>query len=202
VVAEVAPEWIPPIEGEPFTIYRLFDMPDDSLKYEVLDGELIVSPSPGCDHQDLGFELCTALKSAAPAGVHPILGVTVRLRKDEDGPVPDITILRPGVKKRGRKFFEAEDVLALVEIVSPQNTRMDRVFKPTMYAAVGIPYYWRIELADFPERAEGERLPVVLVHELDGEGYRLAERLPAGRRGRITLPFPVEFDPADLLPDD
>jgi Uma2 family endonuclease len=115
--------------------------------------------------------------------------VTVRLRKDEDGPVPDITILRPGVTTRGRKFFEAEDVLALIEIVSPQHTRMDRILKPTMYAAVCIPYYWRVELSTFPGRKADE-------------SYLPMERLSAGRTGRLTLPFPVEFDPADLLPGD
>jgi Uma2 family endonuclease len=202
VVAEVAPEWDPPTEGEPFTLYQLFDMPDNSVKYEVIDGEIVMSPSPSSDHQELGAELWLALRSAAPPDVRVFLGMTVRLRRDEDGPVPDITILRPGVKRRGRKFFEAEDVLALIEIVSPQNTRMDRILKPMMYAAVGIPYYWRVELSDFPGRKTDEQVPVVLVHELVSESYRAMERLSAGQKGRLTLPFPVEFDPADLLPGD
>ncbi|MEV5746456.1 hypothetical protein AB0L00_01435 [Actinoallomurus sp. NPDC052308] len=37
---------------------------------------------------------------------------------------------------------------------------------------------------------------------IESGSYRRAERLAGGAKGRVTPPFPVEFDPAELLPQD
>jgi Uma2 family endonuclease len=42
-------------------------------------------------------------------------------------------------------FCKAEQVLVVVEIVSPGTRRRDRFEKPALYASAGIPHYWRIE---------------------------------------------------------
>ncbi|MCO5967951.1 hypothetical protein [Actinoallomurus soli] len=44
----------------------------------------------------------------------------------------------------------------------------------------------------------------MLVHAIDEKrgSYRLAERLAGGTKSRVTLPYPVEFDPAEPLPQD
>ncbi|BCJ44240.1 hypothetical protein Aiant_48970 [Actinoplanes ianthinogenes] len=66
-----------------------------------------------------------------------------------------------------------------VEIVSPTSIAMDRITKPALYAAAGIPYYWRIETF------EGL---VVHTHTLDPEGqvYR-----PTGSyEVRLDVPEP------------
>lgn len=36
-------------------------------------------------------------------------------------------------------------VLVLIEIVSPATAGMDPVLKPVEYAAVGVPYSWRVQ---------------------------------------------------------
>jgi len=69
---------------------------------------------------------------------------------------------------------------------------MDRWHKPHLYAAAGIPSYWRLELD-----------PLHLVaYRLDaGTGeYIEVARVEAGQRFVAVEPFPVEFDPAELLP--
>ncbi|WP_345429205.1 Uma2 family endonuclease [Actinoallomurus vinaceus] len=193
-----------PSEGEPFTIHHLFQMPEDKVRYEVLEGTLLVSPWPAIRHQAVRDELRLRLKVSAPPKTKVFTDVTVRLKSDATAFVPDIVVIRPGVKLGDRGFLEAEDVLAVVEVVSPGSTGADRKFKPAIYAGAGIPYFWRVEPMRFRELLPGEQPPVVLVHELDEESgsYRLAERLAAGRKGRVTVPYPLEFDPADLLPQD
>ncbi|WP_252779990.1 hypothetical protein [Actinoallomurus rhizosphaericola] len=44
----------------------------------------------------------------------------------------------------------------------------------------------------------------MLVHAIDEEtwSYRLVERLAGETKSRVTLPCPVESDPAELLPED
>ncbi|MCO5987112.1 Uma2 family endonuclease [Actinoallomurus spadix] len=208
-MAEVAPEQpLPPRylpgEGEPFTIHHLLEMPGDKVRYELFEGALLVSPWPAIKHQAIRDELRLCLKNSAPRGGNVFTDVTVRLGSDVTAFVPDIVVIRPQVKLGDRGFLETEDVLAVVEVVSPGSAGTDRRFKPTLHAGAGIPCFWLVEPQRFRGIQPGEQPPVVLVHELDEESgsYRLAERLAGGAKGRITLPYPVEFDPAELLPQD
>ena len=45
----------------------------------------------------------------------------------------------------------------------------------------------------------GASLPVILVHELDGSGYREVRRLVPGETGTATLPYPVSLDLGTVL---
>jgi Uma2 family endonuclease len=50
--------------------------------------------------------------------------------------------------RRRSRFYAPHEVVLAVEIASPTSQSMDRVTKPALYAAAGIPYYWRIEVSD------------------------------------------------------
>ena len=67
--------------------------------------------------------------------------------------------------------------------------RSCRAIKPAMYAEAAIPVYWRVELQDAPK---------IVVSSLSRGRYVTRTTLTAGSRGRITRPFAVEIDPADL----
>jgi hypothetical protein len=82
-----------------------------------------------------------------------------------------------------------EAALGLVEVVSPSAVLMDRVVKPVMYAEAGIPVYWRVELQGTPK---------IVACSLSRGRYVTRTTLVAGTPGRITGPFAVELDPADL----
>jgi Uma2 family endonuclease len=83
-----------------------------------------------------------------------------------------------------------EAVAAVVEIVSPSTVSMDRAIKPVMYAEAAIPVYWRVELHD---------TPTIVASSLSRGRYVTRTTLTAGTLGRITRPFAVELDPADLV---
>lgn len=169
----------------PFTIHDLFETPDDGCRYEVLDGALIVSPAPHSFHQFFGDELRHIFREAAPAGAHAVTAIAVRIREDTTTFIPDVVVTTVDPHSR-RKWVEAHEVLAVVEIVSPGSTRRDRILKPAVYASAGVPCYWRVELD--PE-------PAVFVHVLDGDAYRLVDTLTAGAVGATEHPFPVRLDP-------
>ncbi len=82
-----------------------------------------------------------------------------------------------------------EAVVAVVEIVSPSTVSMDRAIKPLMYAEAGIPVYWRVELQG-PAK--------IVVCSLSRGRYVTRATLMAGARGRITRPFAVQINPAEL----
>ena len=50
----------------PFTVHDLEGMPDDGRRYELIDGELLVSPAPGLRHQTVGLRLYRLLDDACP----------------------------------------------------------------------------------------------------------------------------------------
>jgi hypothetical protein len=66
---------------------------------------------------------------------------------------------------------------------------MDRAVKSAMYAEAGIPVCWRVELQSAPR---------VVACCLSRGRYTTRATLVAGSPGRITRPFVVELDPADL----
>jgi hypothetical protein len=67
---------------------------------------------------------------------------------------------------------------------------MDRAVMSAMYAEAGIPVYWRVELQSAPR---------VVACSLSRGRYITRATLVAGTPGRITRPFVVELDPADLI---
>lgn len=79
---------------------------------------------------------------------------------------------------------EVVDGSLLIEIVSPTSTGMDRVQKPAEYAAVGVPFYWRVETEPTVE---------VIAHELVEGAYRETGRLSSGE-GALSAPYDVVID--------
>ncbi|MFI6520997.1 Uma2 family endonuclease [Spirillospora sp. NPDC050679] len=195
-MAALSPANLP---SRPYTIHDVVELNRDRWpRYEVLGGTLVVSPAPMSDHQIFSDNLQTLLAVNAPDREITLSAPNLRLARDENGVIPDLVVFPPETDTVRRTWFEADETLAVVEIVSPGNRLNDRVTKPVVYAESGIPFYVRVELAPFPGQGGG-RLPIVLVHELRTGAYQEVERLTAGRPGTLTRPFAVGFDPADLL---
>jgi Uma2 family endonuclease len=181
------------------TVDDLYELPDDGLRHELVDGVLIVVPPPGEDHQDASYQLHRLLDDAAL-----VAGSTVRIWEavgvtlaEDQCLIPDLVVARPSATER-RRGLRPTDVLLAVEIVSPGSRTRDRSVKPYLYAEAGIPYFWRIETASY--RGRTKELPVVVAHELVGLGeYKVVATVGAGEVFRIEEPFPIAFDPASLL---
>ena len=184
--------------GAPWTVQNLLDLPDDGQRYEVQDGALIMSPAPSFDHNYLADGLRAVLLATAPPGVRTVTNVAVRLESEWTGRVPDV-LVTTAHPRGARRALEPHEVLAVVEVVSPSSTTTDRILKPSLYAAVGIPCFWRVELDRFPGQRPGEELPVILAHRLIGDRYELVHRAAAGTASTVPVPYPLTLDPAELL---
>lgn len=184
----------------PYTVADLFAMPedrDDTNRYEVIDGQLLVSPAPSMRHQRAADLIRTLVEDAAPAGVRAISAVAVRCGDEHTGLIPDVTVTTADLALTGA--IDAAEVLAVVEVVSPSTRRTDRVTKPEVYASAGIATYWRVELAPFAAPGVCGEPPFVLEYRLGDDGYALAAHVSAGCIGELAAPYPVRLDPADLL---
>jgi Uma2 family endonuclease len=123
-------------------------LPDDGHRYQLLEGELVMTPSPNRWHQKVLREL--ALRLQAHAERHQLgevyfapLDVTL---DDRNVVQPDILLVsneRSGILQ-GDRVVGAPDLC--VEILSPGTKRIDRVRKLELYARFGVTHYWIVDL--------------------------------------------------------
>jgi Uma2 family endonuclease len=179
----------------PWTADDVEALPDrgDHARFEVYEGGvLVVSPAPGVAHQRASYWLHRSLAQAAAAAgadVEVLEAVNVGLPGGKLV-VPDVVVVAAGAVDEATVRVPCEAVLAVVEVVSPSTVSMDRAVKPVMYAEAAIPVYWRVELKDAPK---------IVVCALSRGRYVTRTTLAAGTRGRITRPFAVDLDPADMV---
>lgn len=116
--------------------------PDDGLRYELLDGEVHVTPSPRPRHQRVSRRLQRVLEAyfeerelgeVFNAPVDVLLG-------EHDVVVPDLVVVSDPAQVTDRAIEGAP--LLLVEILSPTTARRDRSIKSHRYAEFGVPHYW------------------------------------------------------------
>lgn len=184
----------------PWTADDVMALPEDGNRYEALGGSLLVSPPPCRPHQRASHRLHCLLEDAVTtAGIGTPIWEAVGVRLPHNQlVVPDLVVGMPGTEEEAKPLLDPDDVLLLVEIVSPGSTTADRRAKPAAYAEAGIRYYWRVELENFRGRAED--LPVLFAHELHaGREYHQTHRVGAGVLAWLDRPFDISFDPAWLL---
>ncbi|MEM9701831.1 MAG: Uma2 family endonuclease, partial [Planctomycetota bacterium] len=91
-------------------------------------------------------------QDAEDAGGGPAMfaSLTVQLVPGELNREPDVFLLRPGVRRAGRRYPAANDVLIAFEVVSEdrQSVARDHIEKRAEYAAAGIPEYWIVDPTD------------------------------------------------------
>jgi Uma2 family endonuclease len=145
-------------------------LPNDRFRYEIIAGELYMSPSPKARHQYLLREL--SLRLGLYLREHP-LGQLYFAPFDvhfggEDIVQPDLIFIRQERVKALVKdwIYGVPDLL--VEVLSPATeTRLDRQAKYHLYETRGVADYW---LAD-PERRRWE------AYRLSAGKYQLAANL-------------------------
>ena len=131
-----------------WTVEDLAAMPDDGQRYEVIDGELFVTPSPSLRHQRAIARLHLLL--AAYVESHAI-GELVMAPADitfspRRGVQPDLFVAPLVNGKRPKELAEIRDLVLAVEVLSPSSARADRVVKRAMYRDQGVAEYWVVDL--------------------------------------------------------
>jgi Uma2 family endonuclease len=134
------------------TVVDLELMPDDLNRYELVEGEILVSRSPGLTHQDVLANLLTILINHLQ--IHPegkaYLNPGVIL-DNHNSVIPDLAFVSGSRLKEiasGKHITGAPDLV--IEIVSPgnENARRDRVLKRKVYGAYGVQEYWIVDPLD------------------------------------------------------
>lgn len=150
-----------------YTADDLWESPDDGNRYEVIGGELYVSPPPTWEHQYGSGKLFLILGSFIyQRGLGKIVSAPVGVVLDEgSGVQPDLVYVsraREGIISL-RGVEGAPDLV--VEFLSPSTRHLDRGVKMARYAAAGVPHCW---LADPATRTLEPYRPVGGSYELVG----------------------------------
>jgi Uma2 family endonuclease len=125
-------------------------LPDDGRRYEILDGDLYMSPSPGWSHQYAVGALYTVLRQHVMKfrlGEVVVAPFDVILGK-HNIVEPDIMF----VSKRRLSIFTEKHIKGapdlLVEVVSPSDPERDIRDKRNIYARCGVDHYWIVDPID------------------------------------------------------
>lgn len=108
---------------------------DDSLTYELIDGIVLMAPSPSDEHQDVGVRIITT--AAVKLKGTPCMPTYERDIKFNNN------ICRPDVMIKCKD--DPNVPIIIFEIVSPTSKRRDYVLKAAIYAESGAAEYWIID---------------------------------------------------------
>ena len=173
-----------------WTAEMVRQLPDDVNRYEVVYGELLVTPAPRLDHQLLVSRLAVAIANYL---VHEPVGVMLTSPADiswgQDVLVqPDVFVI-PLDEARTGDWSKLRSLLVVAEVLSPTTARADRFTKRRRYQEARVPVYWVVDGAD--QQVEvwtpDAEFPTV-------ERERLVWR-PAGARQGFTLELAELFRP-------
>ncbi len=158
-------------------------------RYELIDGELLVTPGPSLDHQAAARELVLLL---APCVEREAIGELLMAPFDvelepESLVQPDVFVVPALPHPRPRGLRQLQELLLAIEVLSPSSARGDRVKKRDYFARNGVPEYW---IVDLDARAIERSTPLGPRVEL------LAERLtwhPSGAASALEIDVPTLF---------
>lgn len=160
--------------------------PDDGCRYEIVDGELFVTPAPGYRHQRVVLLVWRLLEDACPRHLVALAApFAVGLAED--------TEVQPDVLVAPRDAFTDQDLpgapLLAVEVLSPSTRRTDLTLKRDRYERAGIASYWVIDPAG----------PTLIAHQLVDGAYAVVAEVGDDETWEAEAPFPVTIRPGNLL---
>ena len=160
--------------------------PEDGVRYELLDGVLVMSPGVSKFHWRVTQNLANLMKEGGK-GRFEAIGPPFDWYINESRYFePDLLVI-PLVDENIRRF-EGVPVLA-VEIISEFSRPRDLGFKKTLYAEAGLQWYWVVD-PDVPE---------LIVFRLDGHRFVEHARVAGDEIYETNEPLPVRVVPKELL---
>jgi len=129
-----------------FTAGDLDDLPDDGKRYEINEGELVVTPALGIKHQGSALALGAFLYRAQRAGWgKAIIAPADVIFAEHWTTQPDLMFVRrERLDILGSKRLSGPPDL-VVEILSPGTRKNDLGWKKRLYARTGVTFYWVVD---------------------------------------------------------
>ena len=121
--------------------------PDDNLRRELIDGELVVTPAPATRHQGVVVALVFALETyRRQRGGRVYPAPTDVYFSDVNVVEPDVLFVKPENIERVEARFVRSAPDLVVEVSSPSTRRLELVRKRELYERYAVPEYWYVDL--------------------------------------------------------
>ena len=170
-----------------FTRADLDAMPDDGRRYELLDGAIVVTPTPTFRHQRVTFRLARVLDDIVPSGLTVCISPLDVFLPTGDVLQPDVFVISEDAVVDDK--VQGGVPLLVVEVLSPSSRRRDAGDKLTAYRDAGVPSYWVVDPITPSLRAWELR---------DGEYIEVAA-VSGDEEWTARKPYSVTVRPSDLL---
>lgn len=154
-----------PLSNTHWTVEDLAGLPEDGNRYEIIDGELLVTPAPSIRHQRLVGALLKRLVAyldACRVGEAFVSPADIVLARDTLVQ-PDVFVISRSGGPAPQSWSEVGPLLLAVEVLSPGTMRADRYRKRPRYQEAGVAECWIVDAdARLVERwRPGEAMPEI-----------------------------------------
>ena len=129
-----------------YTVADVLAFPEDGRRYELIRGELVVSPAPMPRHQELIARLAVLLRRYCEHEANDLrtfLGPADISWDDETLVQPDLFVVPVSQATNDWRTFQ--DLVLAVEVISPSSRRADRVEKRRLYQSHRVGTYWIVD---------------------------------------------------------
>lgn len=136
-----------PDTAKRWTAQMVRDLPEDGNRYEVVLGQLLVTPSPGGPHQLVLGRLYAWIRAyLEPLGLaDTVLFSPADISWDEDTLVqPDLFVFPLG--EWSGEWSTIKTLRLAVEVLSPSSRRADRFLKRRLYQERSVETYWVVDI--------------------------------------------------------
>lgn len=134
-----------------YTRPEVLAFPEDGNRYELVHGELLVSPAPRWTHQLVVGSVFAMLREyVRQHGLgHALLSpADISFGGHDDVLVqPDVCVVGAGYE-RAQEWEEVRSPVLVAEVLSQSTTRYDRFTKRRLYQEMLVPVYWLIDAAN------------------------------------------------------
>jgi Uma2 family endonuclease len=129
-----------------WTVKRVHALPYDGNRYEIIDGELFVTPAPQLVHQAIVSELFLLVGPYAKrVGLDPLTSPADITFSDRTLVQPDIFVLPKVNGRRIATYAEISSLILTVEVLSKSSRKLDRGKKRLLFQREGVPEYWIVD---------------------------------------------------------
>ncbi|MFC4767693.1 Uma2 family endonuclease [Effusibacillus consociatus] len=136
------------IKESGWTVDDYMKLPEDGNQYEIVGGKLELKPSPTTTHQRISSNLEHILKNTCDQEYIIMDAPVDVILSDTETRQPDILM----VHRSRESIIEEHAVVGppdlVIEILSPNSAKRDRVMKKESYARFGVPEYWIVDPAN------------------------------------------------------
>ncbi|HKT08541.1 MAG TPA: Uma2 family endonuclease [Gemmatimonadaceae bacterium] len=128
-----------------YTIDQVDALPEyPGVRYELLDGLLLVSPAPASVHAVITSRIISMLTSGIPEEAAYVASPGELRLEPFTSLVPDVLVY-PSKFALGAPWKDITGWLLAVEIVSPSSAVYDRDYKRRAYLSLGVQEYWVVD---------------------------------------------------------